>query len=80
MNTWVGHRDLYLDEWLRLEGRGDTYSTCGGCEERDPRFRCEHQACYGCGLFCQRCIVSRHQVLPTHWAEVRSGRCKLARY
>lgn len=72
MLTWVKHQDKYLDEFLRLEGRGDksVYSTCGGCSERDPLFRCEHQACFGCGMFCQRCIVLRHQVLPTHWVQV----------
>ncbi|KAJ7136981.1 hypothetical protein C8R44DRAFT_552414, partial [Mycena epipterygia] len=71
MKTFVAHRDMFLDEWLRLEGRGDkeVYSTCGECNEINPRFRCEHQACFGCGLFCQTCIVLRHQVLPLHWIE-----------
>ncbi|KAJ7722485.1 hypothetical protein DFH07DRAFT_872061 [Mycena maculata] len=60
---------------LRLEGRGDAdvYGSCGGCNEADPRFRCEHQTCFGCGLFCQRCLVQRHQTLPTHWIQEWNG-------
>jgi hypothetical protein len=70
--TWVGHRDEYLDEMLRLEGRGDReiYSTCGGCGEANPAYRCENQACYGTEMFCRHCVVLRHQVLPTHWIQV----------
>ncbi|KAJ7024853.1 hypothetical protein C8F04DRAFT_1269860 [Mycena alexandri] len=73
--TWVGHRDEYLDETLRLEGRGDygVYSTCGGCGAVNPLFRCEHQSCYGPGMFCQTCIVARHEVLPTHWIQEWTG-------
>ncbi|KAJ7740338.1 hypothetical protein B0H16DRAFT_1324487, partial [Mycena metata] len=73
--TWVGHRDEYLDETLRLEGRGDydVYSTCGGCGTSNPSFRCEHQSCYGPGMFCQGCIVARHEVLPTHWIQEWNG-------
>ncbi|KAJ6517558.1 hypothetical protein DFH09DRAFT_1332356 [Mycena vulgaris] len=75
MKTWFGFQDRYLDELLRLEGRGETFvhSACGGCDETEPRFRCEHQACFGCGMFCQRCIVLRHQVLPTHWIQEWNG-------
>ncbi|KAJ6452354.1 hypothetical protein C8R47DRAFT_998112, partial [Mycena vitilis] len=72
---WVGHREEYLDEMLRLEGRGShaVYSTCGGCGSAEPQFRCENQSCYGPGLFCQECIVGRHQVLPTHWMQKWTG-------
>ncbi|KAJ7493553.1 hypothetical protein FB451DRAFT_1387723 [Mycena latifolia] len=75
MNTWISKRDLYLDEWVQLEGRGDSavFSNCGGCSEENPRFRCKHQACFGCGMLCQSCIVLRHQVLPTHWIEEWTG-------
>ncbi|KAJ7677667.1 hypothetical protein B0H14DRAFT_3683366 [Mycena olivaceomarginata] len=71
MLTWATHQDEYLDEVLRLEGRGylAVYSTCGGCRGSDPTFRCEHQMCNGSGLFCKRCIVQQHAVLPTHWIQ-----------
>ncbi|KAJ7799361.1 hypothetical protein B0H14DRAFT_2295987, partial [Mycena olivaceomarginata] len=69
------HRDEYLDEVLRGEGRGDVaiYSFCGGCGERDPEYRCENQACYGTQMFCRSCIIARHQVLPTHWIQGWNG-------
>ncbi|KAJ7019382.1 hypothetical protein C8F04DRAFT_1197732, partial [Mycena alexandri] len=74
-STWVGHRDEYLDKMLHLEGRGDfaVYSACGGCGAARPAFRCKHQSCYGPGMFCQLCIVARHQVLPTHWIQEWTG-------
>ncbi|KAJ7794948.1 hypothetical protein B0H14DRAFT_3496550 [Mycena olivaceomarginata] len=69
--TWVGHRDEYLDEMLRLEGRGDidTYTTCGSCGAANPQYRCKLQSCYGPGMFCKSCIVKQHEVLPTHWVQ-----------
>ncbi|KAF8174368.1 hypothetical protein K438DRAFT_1980398 [Mycena galopus ATCC 62051] len=54
MLTWGEFQDEYLDEMLRLEGRG--YSAM-------------YSTCYGPSLFCQGCIVERHAVLPTHWIE-----------
>ncbi|KAJ6489344.1 hypothetical protein C8R47DRAFT_1071689 [Mycena vitilis] len=73
--SWVDERDEYLDETLRLEGRGDAsvFSACGSCGAQDPSFRCENQMCYGTQLFCQSCIVERHQVLPTHWIQQWMG-------
>ncbi|KAJ7888644.1 hypothetical protein B0H14DRAFT_2562220 [Mycena olivaceomarginata] len=41
MLTWANeHQDEYLNEMLRLEGRGypAIYSTCGGCGHADPTF------------------------------------------
>ncbi|KAJ7152679.1 hypothetical protein C8R43DRAFT_886109 [Mycena crocata] len=75
MKTWAQHRDVYLDEMLRLEGRGDShcYEKCGGCGSAAPEFRCAHQMCFGPALFCEQCIVLRHQVLPTHWIEEWNG-------
>ncbi|KAK6997432.1 CxC2 domain-containing protein [Favolaschia claudopus] len=69
--TWVALRGEYLDEMLRLEGRGSpgTYSACASCGSPDPSYRCENQTCYGPGMFCGSCIVERHEVLPTHWIQ-----------
>jgi hypothetical protein len=77
MLTWAEHRDEYLDEMLRMEGRGypAIHSKCGGCSGADPQFRCEQQTCYGPGLFCKPCIVGRHAALPTHWIQVRIFGC-----
>ncbi|KAF7365867.1 CxC2 domain-containing protein [Mycena venus] len=75
MLTWAEHQDEYLDEFLRLEGRGyaTIYSTCGGCGKADPTYRCAQQTCYGPSLYCKTCIVSRHAVLPTHWIQEWNG-------
>ncbi|KAF8122730.1 hypothetical protein K438DRAFT_2004166 [Mycena galopus ATCC 62051] len=75
MLTWANHQDEYLEEMLRLEGRGyqAIYSRCGGCEEAAPTFRCEHQTCHGPSLFCKTCIMERHAVLPTHWIQEWNG-------
>jgi hypothetical protein len=74
MLTWAEHQDEYLDEMIRLEGRGyaSIYSKCGGCGEPNPRFRCAQQTCFRLSLYCQKCVVARHAVLPTHWIQVRS--------
>ncbi|KAJ7851615.1 hypothetical protein B0H14DRAFT_2355115, partial [Mycena olivaceomarginata] len=75
MLTWAEYQDEYLDEFLRLEGRGyrAIHSMCGGCSRPDPTFRCEHQTCNGPSLFCQTCIVRGHSVLPTHWIQEWNG-------
>ncbi|KAJ6574049.1 hypothetical protein B0H19DRAFT_1208169 [Mycena capillaripes] len=75
MLTWANHQDEYLDEMLRLEGRGYAaiYSKCGGCEQPNPTFRCAQQTCYGPSLFCRACIVKQHAALPTHWVQEWNG-------
>ncbi|KAJ7302220.1 hypothetical protein DFH08DRAFT_989800, partial [Mycena albidolilacea] len=76
MLTWAEHQDEYLNEMLRLEGRGYPviHSRCGGCDAANPSFRCAQQTCYGPSLFCQNCIVEHHHVLPTHWIQEWNGR------
>jgi hypothetical protein len=75
MLTWVEHQDEYLNEMLRLEGRGyaNIYSKCGDCGAANPAFRCAQQTCFGLALYCQQCIRVRHAVLPTHWIQVPCG-------
>ncbi|KAF8155970.1 hypothetical protein B0H34DRAFT_783611 [Crassisporium funariophilum] len=69
------HRDLYLAEFLRLEGRGDHPDVC-------PRHRHTgelHHASYRCidcsggELLCQGCMVSTHMYNPLHQIEVWTG-------
>ncbi|KAJ7028998.1 hypothetical protein C8F04DRAFT_963379 [Mycena alexandri] len=76
MRTWALHQDEYLDEMLRLEGRGYAaiYSKCGGCGGANPVFRCMQQTCYGPGLYCQACLLTQHACLPTHWVQEWNGR------
>ncbi|KAF8148323.1 hypothetical protein K438DRAFT_1625581 [Mycena galopus ATCC 62051] len=75
MLTWAEHQDEYLDEFLRHEGRGyaNIYSTCGGCGNVNPTYRCAQQTCHGPSLYCGGCIISRHAALPTHWIQEWNG-------
>ncbi|KAJ7096175.1 hypothetical protein C8R44DRAFT_644543, partial [Mycena epipterygia] len=65
----------YLDEMLRLEGRGsqDAYTKCAKCGEADPLYRCAQQLCHGAWMFCTKCTVENHAQLPTHWIECWNG-------
>ncbi|KAJ6451151.1 hypothetical protein C8R45DRAFT_848553 [Mycena sanguinolenta] len=76
MMTWTAFRDEYLDEMLRLEGRGGAVCNlrCASCEDFNPLFRCAHQICHGPEMFCAACIVKKHSCLPTHWIEEWNGK------
>ncbi|KAF8503805.1 hypothetical protein F5888DRAFT_1606584, partial [Russula emetica] len=64
LKTWVKYRDNYLDECMRLEGRGSFHSTCTGCQTAIPRYRCKD--CTMGPLWCQACLVERHDQSPLH--------------
>ncbi|KAF8158045.1 hypothetical protein B0H34DRAFT_707299 [Crassisporium funariophilum] len=72
LKRWLPDRDLYLADFLRLEGRGDHPDVC-------PRHRHTgklHHASYCCidcsggELLCQGCMVSTHMYNPLHQIEV----------
>ena len=67
--SWVLHRDEYLDELMRLEGRGRYEHLCAGCNTPFPNFRCKD--CIHGALWCQACLVKRHSQSPLHVIEVR---------
>jgi hypothetical protein len=67
--SWVLHRDKYLDELMRLEGRGRYEHLCAGCNTPFPNFRCKD--CIHGALWCQACLVKRHSQSPLHVIEVR---------
>ncbi|KAJ7874250.1 hypothetical protein B0H13DRAFT_1894635, partial [Mycena leptocephala] len=75
MKTRMGYRDEYLDEMLRMEGRGGQVydSNCASCGEQAPTYRCANQHCHEAEMFCAACIVKNHAVLPTHWVEEWNG-------
>ncbi|KAJ7818926.1 hypothetical protein B0H13DRAFT_2132258 [Mycena leptocephala] len=61
------HLDMYLEEVLRLEGRGDHIEcdTCARCSVGNADHRCVD--CLGGGeLLCSSCIVAGHRQLPFH--------------
>lgn len=63
---WIPEIDTYLQELLRLEGRGDHMheSTCAGCQTGDATYRCKD--CYSPELYCSDCVVSIHARSPLH--------------
>ncbi|KAF7346301.1 hypothetical protein MSAN_01857500 [Mycena sanguinolenta] len=74
LRQWVeDHRANYLDEVLRLEGRGDhLYSICRLCHTGSASYRCRE--CFAGGeLMCQTCIVAGHGRLPFHQIENWTG-------
>ena len=70
---WASHRELYLDELLRLHGwRGAGRHACPTCPVgRDgiPEIRC--QDCIGGRVVCQACCLSAHEDNPFHCIQVR---------
>ncbi|KIP01466.1 hypothetical protein PHLGIDRAFT_80565, partial [Phlebiopsis gigantea 11061_1 CR5-6] len=72
------HRSEYLDELVRLKGRGDHASDgngsavhCTDCGSADGVFRCTE--CFGRDLVCQGCCLTRHAQLPLHRLERWTG-------
>lgn len=70
------HRESYLNEMLRWEGRGDfrTQADCPDCTTRakdapgDAEYRCLD--CFIPDLICSACCVRRHRAHPLHCIEV----------
>ncbi|KAJ7281287.1 hypothetical protein C8J57DRAFT_1057258 [Mycena rebaudengoi] len=68
------YRDLFLDELLRWEGRGDhaQYSTCHHCNTGAPEYRC--MDCIGGGeLVCLDCVRNVHRQLILHRIQKWNG-------
>ena len=75
METWPAHRDLYLDEMIRREGRGGyVASSCADCVMLGSspaglaQYRC--LTCLPGPLLCAACLCKRHALLPTHRVQV----------
>ena len=66
--TWMEEdRDDFLCKLLRLEGRNGV-TACSFCNTGPAIYRCDD--CFGIGLYCKRCIVSRHTSQPVHLIKV----------
>jgi hypothetical protein len=60
---WMSHhRDTYLDELIRHDGRGGT-ELCANCGETGL-FKCKD--CFGYRLLCKNCFTDTHALLPFH--------------
>ncbi|PPR05742.1 hypothetical protein CVT26_008495 [Gymnopilus dilepis] len=76
-----GFRDMYLDELLRWEGRGDAWhqieTPCADCLGRKvvtpPAgiYRCSD--CFYPHMLCKECCVRRHRMLPLHVIQEWTG-------
>ncbi|TDL14220.1 hypothetical protein BD410DRAFT_846231 [Rickenella mellea] len=71
MENWIPHRDAFLDEILRVEGRGCSPSggSCAGCSIVPGIIRCWD--CHGTDIYCEDCTRGRHLHLPLHRVEKR---------
>ena len=69
LNTWFDYQDDYLDACMTLEGRGSLHDLCAGCRAPKPIYRCEE--CTLGILWCQLCMLKRHNQMPLHFVEVR---------
>ncbi|KAF6743217.1 hypothetical protein DFP72DRAFT_1080520 [Ephemerocybe angulata] len=69
------HREEYLREMLRLEGRGDFINAqhCWNCKTPGamPEYRC--RTCFGDDLVCGSCVVQLHSRMPFHFIERWTG-------
>ncbi|EIW81903.1 hypothetical protein CONPUDRAFT_54452, partial [Coniophora puteana RWD-64-598 SS2] len=63
----------YLQEMIRLEGRGSHMhdKECPRCQSPDPRYRCVD--CHGGILYCEGCMVEKHNEAPLHRIKVWNG-------
>ncbi len=70
LRAWIPYREQYLDEVLRLEGRGwaRLIAQCPLCDKAGPTFLCRE--CTGGDILCQECIVEIHAHLPLHRVQV----------
>lgn len=71
MADWLTYRSTMLDEFLRIDGLGDsaTTGTCVNCKTRPGEYRCRE--CFGSNMCCSACILSTHVQLPLHRLQVR---------
>ena len=70
MHEWKQYIQLFLDEMIRLDGRGNTadQGICGRCQVQPPSYRCRD--CDFDKLCCHECVVSMHLRTPLHRIEV----------
>ncbi|KAJ6449962.1 hypothetical protein C8R45DRAFT_1114370 [Mycena sanguinolenta] len=77
LRQWAeDHREIFLAEMLRHEGRGGHAGSpiCPRCREHPADHRCVF--CMGGGeLLCPTCIVSAHRQLPLHTIQRWTGSC-----
>ena len=71
MFTWLNVRSTLLDDMVGLDGPGDSHpNLCNLCSNSQsaPSYRCLE--CSHSLLYCSKCIVKLHKMLPLHRVEV----------
>ncbi|KAF9523674.1 hypothetical protein CPB83DRAFT_898542 [Crepidotus variabilis] len=75
---WIPHIDHFVEEFLRLEGLGDSSLHCAGTNcSASLDADCAAHRCLDCTdvrLFCSSCILNIHLALPLHRIERWNGR------
>ncbi|KAG1878448.1 hypothetical protein C8R48DRAFT_745161 [Suillus tomentosus] len=71
LSVWTSDADLFLLEFLHLEGRGDFAQATCFCGKANPMFRCED--CHGTDLMCHTCTLCVHERQPLHRIECWNG-------
>ncbi|KAG1717453.1 hypothetical protein EDD22DRAFT_983898 [Suillus occidentalis] len=71
LHLWNSDADLFLLEFICLEGRGDLAQTTCFCGEADPIYQC--QDCHGAELVCLSCTLHIHKRQPLHRIECWNG-------
>ncbi|KAG1884769.1 hypothetical protein F4604DRAFT_1878698 [Suillus subluteus] len=58
---WLKHRELFLQEMIRLEGRCNRLAaqSCSECNCPSPEYRCRD--CLGSEIYCSPCILLAHK-------------------
>ncbi|KAH8102763.1 hypothetical protein DFH11DRAFT_1735402 [Phellopilus nigrolimitatus] len=67
---WVPFRAAYLDELVRLDGRG-MCTSCYKCLSAEAPWRCLD--CFGAPSSCEQCLVDSHNHSPLHRIEKWTG-------
>ncbi|KAG0708157.1 hypothetical protein DFH29DRAFT_979482 [Suillus ampliporus] len=70
---WLKHRELFLQEMIRLEGRCNRLGaqSCSECNCPSPEYRCRD--CLGSEIYCSPCILLAHVRHPLHRLEKWNG-------
>ncbi|KAG1799950.1 uncharacterized protein BJ212DRAFT_1488204 [Suillus subaureus] len=72
ISSWLPEHQMYMNKFLRLEGRGQDSDTPCACGVEDAMFRC--QDCFSLKLACRSCTIGLHHNSPLHRIKEWRGR------
>lgn len=72
LRVWYSDAELFLEEFIRLEGCGSHTQDSCFCGSNEPSlYRCKD--CHGVELVCCQCVLHTHQWQPCHHIEHWNG-------